>query len=130
MPKLSLKAIEKSSYFQKQPSRDILKGILKIYSKVTGEHPCQMVILILLLSNFILKLRECSPVNLLLILRTPLPRNTFGGFLQNFFRNCQYEMVNLFHPTKLFLYTLKKSENQRFSDVFRSYRRRPWYGVS
>ena len=39
--------------------------------------------------------------------------------------------VNLFHTTGLFLYPLKTSENQRFSDVFMVYRKRPMaYGLS
>ena len=43
------------------------KGVLKIWSKFTGEHPCQSVISIKLKSNFIeVTLRHgCSPVNLL-----------------------------------------------------------------
>ena len=55
-------------------------GFLKICSKFTGEHLCQSVISIKLLSNFIeIVLRHgCSPVNLLHIFRTPFPRNTFG----------------------------------------------------
>ena len=44
------------------------KGILKIYSKFTGEHPCQSVISIKLLCR-------CSPVNLLHIFRTPFYKN-------------------------------------------------------
>ena len=32
---------------------------------------------------------------------------------------------NFFHTTDLFQYPLKASENQRFSDVFRVYRKRP-----
>ena len=32
---------------------------------------------------------------------------------------------NPFHATNLFLYPLKTSENLRFSDVFRGYRKRP-----
>ena len=56
------------------------KGVLKIYSKFTGEHPCRNVISIKLLCNFIeIPFRHvCSPVNLLFIfseylfLRTPL----------------------------------------------------------
>ena len=35
------------------------------------------------------------------------------------------EKINPFHATGLFLYPLKKSENQRFSVVFRGYRKRP-----
>ena len=34
-------------------------------------------------------------------------------------------LFNPCHVTGLFLYTLKTSENQRFSDVFRGYRKRP-----
>ena len=39
--------------------------------------------------------------------------------------------LNLFHATGLFLYPLKTSENQRFSDVFRAYRKRAvvWNGL-
>ena len=38
---------------------------------------------------------------------------------------------NPFHATGLFLYSLKKWENQRFSDVFMGYRKRPvaWHGL-
>ena len=35
------------------------------------------------------------------------------------------KMVNQFHATSLFRYLLKTSENQRFSNVFRGYRKRP-----
>ena len=39
-------------------------------------------------------------------------------------------LFNSFEATGLFLYSLKISENQRFSDVFRGYRKRPvaWNG--
>ena len=55
------------------------KGVLKIYSKFTEEHPCQSVISI----NFIeIALRHgCSPINLPHIFRTPFPNNTSGGVL-------------------------------------------------
>ena len=41
------------------------------------------------------------------------------------------ERVNPFHATRLFRYPLKTSENQRFPDVFRGYRKRPvaWNGL-
>ena len=45
------------------------KGVLKIYSKSTGEHPCRSVI------------SWCSPVNLLHIFRTTFPKNTSGRLL-------------------------------------------------
>ena len=47
------------------------KGVLKIYSKFTGEHPSRSVISIKLLSH----------VNLLHIFRTPFPKNTSGWLL-------------------------------------------------
>ena len=55
-------------FFQKQPSRGIvIKGALEICIKSTGEHPCQSVISIKLVRNFIkITLQHgCSPVNLL-----------------------------------------------------------------
>ena len=53
------------------------KGVLKICTKFTGEHPCRSVISIKLQSNFIeIALRHgCSPVHLLHIFRTPFPMN-------------------------------------------------------
>ena len=56
------------------------KGVLKICSKFTGEHPCRNAISIKLQSNFIkTALRHgCSPINLLHIFRTPFPRSTSG----------------------------------------------------
>ena len=61
------------------------KGVLKIFSKFTGEHPCRSVISIKLLCNFIeIALRRgCSPVNLLHISRIPFPKNTSKGLLLN-----------------------------------------------
>ena len=67
---------------QKQSSIGV-KGVLKIRSKFTGEHPCRSVISIKLLCNFIeiTLWHSCSPVNLLHILRTPFPENTSGRLL-------------------------------------------------
>ena len=61
------------------------KGILKICSKFTGEHPCRIVISRQLLCNFmeIVLLHGCSLVNLLHILRTPLIKNTCARLLLN-----------------------------------------------
>ena len=61
------------------------RGVLKMYSKFTEEHPCRSVISIKLSCNFIeIALRHrCSPVNLLHIFRTPFPRNTSGWLLLN-----------------------------------------------
>ena len=62
---------------QRQPSR----GVLKICSKFTEEHPCRSI-------NFIeITLRHrCSSVNLLHIFRTSFPRNTSGRLLLNLSR--------------------------------------------
>ena len=107
------------------------KGVLKICSKFIGEYLCQSVIVLKLLCTFIeiAIQHERSPVNLLLIFRTTFPRETIGGLVLPFFRNCQNDMNKPFHTTSLFLYPLKTSENQRFSNVFRGYRKRRWYGM-
>ena len=59
------------------------KGVLKICSKFTGEHPCRSAISIKLLCNFIeISFHHgCSAVNLLHIFRTPFLKNTSGGLL-------------------------------------------------
>ena len=62
---------------QKQPSRGVLsKGVLKICSKFTGEHPCwtHHIPAIILQHGW-------SLVNLLHIFTTPFPKNTSGGLL-------------------------------------------------
>ena len=58
-------------------------GVLKIYSKFTGEHPWRRVISIKLLCNFIETAlwHGCPPVHLLHIFKTPFPRNTSGWLL-------------------------------------------------
>ena len=59
------------------------KGVLKIYSKFTGEYPCRSVISIKMFCNFIeITLRHgYSPVNLLHIFKTPFVKDTSGGLL-------------------------------------------------
>ena len=49
------------------------KIVLKICSKITGEHPCRSAISI--------NRHRCSPVNLLHIFRTSFPKNTSGRLL-------------------------------------------------
>ena len=67
----------------------LLKGVLRIYSKFTGEHPCRSGISIQLLSNFIeVALRHgCSPVTLLHIFRTPFLKNASGQLHLCIFHN-------------------------------------------
>ena len=59
------------------------KGVLKICTKFTGEHPCRSAISIKLQSNFIeiTLWHGRSPVNLLHIFRTLFLKNTSGGLL-------------------------------------------------
>ena len=61
----------------------LVKGVLKICIKITGEHPYRSVISINLICNFIeITLRHgCSPVNLLHIFRTHLTKNISGWLL-------------------------------------------------
>ena len=65
------------------PQVFLRKGLLKICSKLAGEHQRQSAISIKLQSNFteIALLHGCSPVNLLHIFRTYFPKNTSGGLL-------------------------------------------------
>ena len=54
------------------------------------------------------------------------------SFLGNFEEDVLFvSLINSVHVTGLFLYPLKTSENQRFSYVFRGYRKRPvaWNGL-
>ena len=62
------------------------KGVLKICSRFTGEHPCRSVISIKLLCNFIeiIFRQGCSPVTLLHIFRTSFTKNTSGRRLLGF----------------------------------------------
>ena len=77
---------KKSNFRSSHPELFSRKGVLKICSKFTGEHSCRNAISIKLESNFIdIALRHgCSPVNLLLVFRTPFPRNTPGWLLLKF----------------------------------------------
>ena len=62
-----------------EPEVLLEKGVLKVCSKFTLEHPCRIVISIKL-CNFIeiALLHGCYPVNLLHILRASFPRKTSG----------------------------------------------------
>ena len=59
------------------------KGVPKIYSKFTEEHPCQSVISIKLFCNFIeITFQHRSfPINMLFIFRTSFPENTSDRLL-------------------------------------------------
>ena len=64
------------------PEVFLVKGVLKISNKFTGEHPCRIVISIKLQSSFIeITLWHGCSVSLLHIFTTPSPRNTSGWLL-------------------------------------------------
>ena len=101
-----LKSKQNIEKVQKQPSRGVLKkrcsenmqqifkkGVLKISSKFTGKHPCQSLVSMQLLRNFIeITLRHgCCPVKLLHIFRTPFLKNTSDRLL--------LKVINPFHPS-------------------------------
>ena len=74
----------RGSVLSSSPYVFLWKGVLKICSKFTKEHPCQSAISIKLQSNFI-KITlcyGCSHVNLQ-IFRTPFPRNIYAGLFLN-----------------------------------------------
>ena len=72
------KIIYPEKHYTKAAEVFLAKGVLKICSKFTREHPCRTVISEKWQSKFIkIALRHgCSPVNLLHIFRTTFPRNT------------------------------------------------------
>ena len=64
------------------PKVFLLKGVLKICNKFTGEHPCKSVKCNLLCNFIEISLwHGCSPVNLLHVFRTPFCKNTSGWLL-------------------------------------------------
>ena len=92
-------------YRSSRPEVYLGKGALKICSEFTGEHPCRSVISIKLLCNFIeITLRHwCSPVNLLLIFRTPFLKNTSGRLLLTigvYFSGCWKKLTEIKSPTR------------------------------
>ena len=63
----------------------LVKGVMKICSKFTGEDPCRSVISLKLLCSFIeiILRHECSPVIMLHMFRTSFLKNISGGLLLN-----------------------------------------------
>ena len=86
---LGMKGMFRSSY----PEVFLRKGVLKICSKLTGEHPCQ--------SNFIeITLRHgYCPSNLLHIFRTPSLRNASGRLLLSLVLVYSFHYFYVFYST-------------------------------
>ena len=71
------------------------KGVLKLCSKFTAEHPFLKVILISCFAFIEITLRHgCSPVNLLHILKISLYKSTYGGLF------LEVETSNSYHNTR------------------------------
>ena len=80
----SMEQLPIDSYIRSsRPEVFLKKGVLKICSKLTGEHPCRSAVSVKFQCKFIeIMLRHgCSPVNLLHIFRTPFYKNTSGWLL-------------------------------------------------
>ena len=77
--------MQKLTSTSSRPEVFLKKDVRKICSKFTEEHPCRSVISIKLQSNFTeITLRHgCSPVNLLLIFRTPFSKSNSRWLLPN-----------------------------------------------
>ena len=73
----------KKIFWKWENQKQTPRGVLKIWSKFKGEHPCQSLSSIKLLWNFIeITLRHgWSPINLLHIFRTPFTKITSGWLL-------------------------------------------------
>ena len=99
---------EEIKYTSSPPDVFSGKGVLKICSKFTAEHPWQCVISTKLRSNFTeIALRHgCSPVYFLHIFRTPFPKNTFewrnwawgniGNISKIYFYICVYVYIHIY----------------------------------
>ena len=106
------------------------KGILKICSKFTVEHPCWSAISIKFLCNFIeITIQHgCSPVYLLSIFRTPFFKNTSGWLLLNLSR-LRHISHCLFYFWKITRWTFLALREQNFSrnhitDLFNQFARK------
>ena len=102
-----------------RPEVFLRKGVLKICSKFTREHPCRSAISIKLQSNFIeITLRHgCSPVNLMHVFRINFLKNTSGQLLLHIEVNdTRFQKSNIANKCQLLLLTL--SWNLVFRKLF------------
>ena len=89
--------LKQTPFRSSHPELFLRKGVLKIHSKFTGEHPCWSAISIKLLCNFIkIALRHgCYTVNLLHIFRTPFLKTHLGG--------CFWKFLLIFHISYIYI---------------------------
>ena len=116
-----------------RPQGFLRKGVLRLCSKFTGQHPCRSVISIKLQNNFIEMIlwHGCFPVNLLHIFRLPFPENTLGWLLLEFVekrlivaKRYSWWVINPLLANIPILYPLKTSENRRLFGLFKWYKMR------
>ena len=88
MPIITMQTMINSIIRSSRPEVLLVKSILKIYNKFTGEHPCRSMISVNLLCNFIeINLwYGCSPVNLPHIFRTLFLGIPLGGCFSIMYR--------------------------------------------
>ena len=101
---------EKFQTCRNSPLEEFLrKGVLKIYSKVKGEHSCRSVISIKLLCNFIkITFRHMfSPVILLHIFRKSVPKDTSEGLLLDLMLRLPFYKHFLYKNSYFFIKILK-----------------------
>ena len=91
------------------------KGVLKICSKFTGEHPCRNVISIKLLCNFIeITLWHGCSVNFLHIFRTPFTKTPLDGcFYEICFSLLVFTFFNFwdFFLSSIRIFTFDRAKN-------------------
>ena len=98
----------RKKYRSSHPEVFLVKGVLKICNKLTGDHPCRSVIPTKLQSNFIeITLRRgCTPVNLLHIFRTSFTKSTCERLLlklsNSSFRFWRKYMTQFLHVPLIF----------------------------
>ena len=98
------------------------KGVLKIHSKFTGEHPCRSVISIFQ-CDFKCDFNGCSPENLLHVFRTPFRRNTSARLLLKLtLLNVIFEVIIQVKVLNAIGNTLKINSSDRICGIFSSKR--------
>ena len=101
------------------PDVFLVKGVLKISNKFTGEHPCRIVISIKLQSSFIkITLWHGCSVSLLHIFATPSPRNTSGWLLLKHIYGNSLTTLNYFFLKQLLKRPFAKNTSGRLLLTF------------
>ena len=113
------KGLSEAKNCLRSSSVPLRKGVLKICSKLTGEHPCLSAISTKLQSNFIeIALRHgCPPVNFFRIFRTPFLKNTSGWLLLLLINEIFSTAINL--PSWLLIVQSQQWKQNNVSNMFK-----------